>query len=78
MAGAKPNYWLNTLIFNNELIRDRNLIIEEVNSQNIMVRPCWTPLHKLPMFLSSPKDDMRETEILANRIMNLPSSEFLL
>ena len=56
------------------LRRDRDAIIELTNSKNIMTRPAWTLMHKLPMFSHCPRMDLTMAEILEARLINIPSS----
>ena len=77
MKGAQSNYWLNALCLRSNFSNYRGDIISELSARNFMVRPCWTPLHMLQMYLMNPRDEMLNTERLANSIINLPSSPAL-
>jgi len=66
------NYWLNTLIAENK--KERNKILEDTNKVLIMTRPSWTPMHKLPFNKKFQKGPLENTNWLADRIVNLPSS----
>ncbi|CAN1212226.1 Pyridoxal phosphate-dependent aminotransferase [Tumidithrix helvetica PCC 7403] len=74
---ARSNYWLNVLLFDEECAWQRDEFLNLTNSNGIMTRPVWTPMHKLPMFTHHPRMDVSVTESLARRIINLPSSSFL-
>ena len=39
-----------------------------------MMRPVWTPMHKLPAFKNALRGDLSNTMWLASRLVNLPSS----
>ena len=69
---ATSNYWLNTIISPTEESRD--LVLTKTNAAGVMTRPVWTPLHKLPMFKDSLRDDLLKTEKFAKLLINLPSS----
>jgi perosamine synthetase len=69
---SKSNYWLNSIILDNKLKRDK--FLNETNSQNIMTRPIWTLMNKLPMFESAQCDDLSNSEWLEQRVVNIPSS----
>lgn len=69
---CKSNYWLNTIICNDE--EQKTNIIEFTNSQGVNTRPAWKPLNTLPMFNNLPKDELSVTEWAYKRIVNLPSS----
>ena len=77
MKGAQSNYWLNALCLGSNFSTYRGDIISELTARNFMVRPCWTPLHMLQMYLMNPRDEMLNTERLASSIINLPSSPAL-
>jgi perosamine synthetase len=71
-ANSKSNYWLNSIIFNN--INDRNLFLEETNSQGIMTRPIWTLMNKLSMFKDCQCGNLTNSEWLEDRVVNISSS----
>ncbi|HAV14023.1 MAG TPA: aminotransferase DegT, partial [Opitutae bacterium] len=72
--GCRSNYWLNALILDKPDLKLRNEILEMTNSQNIMTRPIWIPLHELPMYAECPRMELSVTESLAQRIINIPST----
>lgn len=47
-SNAKANYWLNTLILEDEAERDA--FLEYSNQQNVMTRPIWDLMTSLSMF----------------------------
>jgi len=69
---CKSNYWLNTLILNDK--KQRNDFLTETNSQNIMTRPIWTLMNKLPMFDQSQCSDLKNSQWLEDRVVNITSS----
>ena len=69
---CKSNYWLNSIIFKNKLQRDQ--FLEETNSSGIVTRPIWKLMNKLPMFKHSQCDNLKNSEWLFKRIVNIPSS----
>ncbi len=71
------NYWLNTLLLNEEHSHQRDVIMEGLHRQGILARPTWTLLHKLPMYSRCPHMDLSGAESLERRIINLPSSAYL-
>jgi len=73
---SQSNYWLNCVITNNK--KNRDLMLKVTNESNIITRPTWTPMHKLSMFQNCQRTDMKNTESLANRIVNVPSSPILI
>jgi perosamine synthetase len=72
---CKSNYWLNSVIFKNKQQRDK--FLNETNSQNIMTRPIWTLMNKLSMFENSQCGDLKNSEWLQGRTVNIPSSLIL-
>lgn len=71
---AKSNYWLNTLILDEEMTVLRDDILAETNANGIMTRPIWTCMHKLKMFNECPKMDLSVAEYLQKLSINIPSS----
>ncbi len=69
---SKSNYWLNCLILKDK--RQRDQFLEETNANGIMTRPTWTLMNKLPMFRQAERDDLKNSEWLEDRIVNIPSS----
>ncbi len=69
---SKSNYWLNCIILENKVQRDQ--FLEETNSKGIMTRPIWTLMNKLPMFQDAQCDELKNSDWLDERIVNLPSS----
>ncbi len=70
--GTTSNYWLNTILLTDPA--QRSPLLTLAHEQGIGLRPAWTPLHQLPMYLTAPKANLSRTENLAARIVNLPSS----
>ncbi len=69
---AKSNFWLNAILLNN--IEQRDAFLKYLNSNGIMARPVWRLMHKLPMFESSFRGDLSNSEFIADRLVNIPSS----
>ena len=70
---ARSNYWLNAIL-TDEGLATRDAILEQTNTNGIMTRPVWTPMHQLPMYKNCPKMDLSTTDSLASRIINIPSN----
>lgn len=73
---ARSNYWLQTLIINNEKY-SIDLALEVLNDNGVMARPIWNPLHQLEPFFNCPRGDLSVTEQLRKQIINIPSSAYL-
>jgi len=69
---CKSNYWLNSVLLKNKQQRDE--FLNETNLQNVMTRPIWTLMNKLPMFEHAQCGDLTNSEWLEDRIINIPSS----
>ena len=74
---ATSNYWLNTLVLDDETGEAQAALLELTNSGGIMTRPAWTPLHLLPLFSDCPKMDLTTTNSMARRVVNIPSTASL-
>ena len=74
---ATSNYWLNTLVLDDDSGEAQESFLELANSEGIMTRPAWTPLHLLPLFSDCPKMDLTVTETMARRVVNIPSTASL-
>lgn len=74
---ARSNYWLNSLLLDEEAAKERDAFLELTNNQGIMTRPAWILMHKLPMFGDCPKMDLQVAEGLERRLINIPSSPLL-
>ena len=70
--GTTANYWLNAIKFYS--IEDRDAFLEYSNSNSVMTRPVWTLMNKLEPFKNSYEQKYINSELLENRIVNIPSS----
>jgi len=69
---SKSNYWLNAILLKNKKQRDE--FLGETNSSGIMTRPIWTLMNKLPMFERAQCGNLKNSEWLEDRVVNIPSS----
>ena len=74
---AKSNYWLNTLLLDNDKAAEKDNLLELTNSSGIMTRPAWTLMQKLPMYKQCPKMNLASAENIESRLINIPGSAFL-
>ncbi len=72
---CRSNYWLNTVICENQKHRDE--LLSFMGAKKIMTRPIWTPMNKLPMYNKAIRDDLKNTTWLQERIVNIPSTPIL-
>jgi perosamine synthetase len=73
--GTRSNYWLNAIVVPSASHREE--LLAALNDRRLMSRPVWTPLHRLPMYSRCAREQLRATEDLASRLINLPSSPYL-
>ena len=73
-ANSRSNYWLNTLLLDEECAGQRNGLLAATNDAGIMTRPAWTLMSKLPMFANCPRMNLDIAESLERRLINIPSS----
>ena len=71
-ANSFSNYWLQTLILDDTLVRDD--VLAFLNDHGVMSRPIWTPLHKLKPYRDCPRADLSTIERLNKKIINIPST----
>lgn len=71
---CNSNYWLNTILLDGKIADQRDRVLTELNEAGIYARPCWKLMHKLPMYETCPKADLKVAEDIEHRLINLPSS----
>ena len=69
---SKSNYWLNCIVLKD--LEQRDQFLEETNLKGIMTRPIWTLMNKLPMFKDAQYEDLKNSNWLDERVVNIPSS----
>jgi perosamine synthetase len=74
---CQSNYWLQSLLLDENESENRNQILESTNKVGIMTRPVWVLLNELPPFTDLPSMDLSVARSLASRIINIPSSPSL-
>ena len=72
ISGHNANHWLNTIILDSRL--DRDEFLKVTNDNNVMTRPIWTLMSKLPMFKDCQTDGLENSLWLEDRVVNIPSS----
>ncbi len=72
LENTKANYWLMCIELENRIERD--LFLKESNENNVMTRPIWQLMHRLPMYNDCQKDEQKNALFLEDRIVNIPSS----
>lgn len=69
---CKSNYWLNSILLPNKQQRDK--FLKETNSNGVITRPIWILMNRLPMFKNSQCGNIKNSEWLFERAVNIPSS----
>ncbi len=69
---SRSNYWLNAVILKDKAAQQK--FLEYTNDHGIMTRPVWELMNHLEMFKDCETDGLKNTEWLADRIVNIPSS----
>jgi len=69
---TKANYWLMCVELENK--QDRDLFLAATNQNNVMTRPIWQLMFRLPMYAHCQRDEQINAEFLEERIVNIPSS----
>lgn len=71
-TNATANYWLNCILLPNRKQRDE--FLKYTNENGIMTRPVWELMNRLPMFNNAECGDLTNSEWIADRLVNIPSS----
>lgn len=69
---SRSNYWLNAILLENKIERDK--FLEITNDNNVMTRPVWALMHTLPMFQHCIHDGLKNSIEIESRLVNIPSS----
>ena len=75
---SRSNYWLNTILIKEEKKYLRDSIIKLGKKKSIGLRPVWKPLPELTFLKSYPKMNISKTKKIFKRIINIPSSSYLI
>ena len=69
---TKANYWLMCVELENK--NERDAFLNYTNSNNVITRPIWRLMFRLPMFKDCTRDNQKNAMFLEERIVNIPSS----
>ncbi|WP_018667804.1 LegC family aminotransferase [Bacteroides gallinarum] len=69
---CRSNYWLNVVMLKDKVAQQD--FLEYTNDHGVMTRPVWELMSRLEMFKHCETDGLKNTEWLADRIVNIPSS----
>lgn len=73
-AHCRSNYWLNVFELDSAHAPMRDALLAACHARNILVRPAWELMHRLPMYRHCPRMDLSTAERLEQRLLCLPSS----
>lgn len=71
-ADSRSNYWFNAVILPDK--EAQIAFLEHTNNHGIMTRPIWELMNRLPMFEHCQHDGLENTQWLADRVVNIPST----
>ena len=74
---ARSNYWLQTLILNNNYVNLKNKILGKSHKKLIFTRPVWRLINELKPYRKKQKMNLSGAKEIYNKIINLPSSQSL-
>ena len=72
LEGSKANYWLNAIVLDSRLERDK--FLKFTNDNGVMTRPVWQLMSQLKMFKDCQTDGLKNSLWLQDRVINIPSS----
>jgi perosamine synthetase len=72
LGDTEANYWLMCVELENKVERD--YFLKFTNDSNVMTRPIWQLMYRLPMFMHFQRDQQQNASYLEERIVNIPSS----
>lgn len=69
---CKSNYWLNAVMLPTP--EDRDVFLEETNSNGVMTRPIWILLHRLEYLKNVKHGNLENSIFIEQHLVNIPSS----
>ncbi len=69
---CQTNYWLNAIKLPDAA--SKAALLDALHARQIFARPIWQPMHLLDIYKDCPRAPLPNTEALAERVVNLPSS----
>lgn len=70
--GTTANYWLNSILLSSK--EEQEMFLKFSNENEVMTRPIWKLMNQLPMYANCQCGDLSNSEYLADRVVNIPSS----
>ena len=75
---SRSNYWLQTLVLNNNNINLKNKILDKSYKKQIYARPAWKLINELKPYKKKQKMDLSGSQAIYKKVINLPSSQSLI
>jgi len=75
---CQSNYWLQTLLLDDDQADQRDALLKATNDSGLMTRPAWILMPELPQFKDCSRMDLTGALSLAQRLINIPSSSGLI
>lgn len=72
--GCSSNYWLQTLMLDEECAHQRDSILQSTNKSGIMTRPVWVLMNELDPYRDCLAMELSVAKSLSERLVNIPSS----
>ena len=57
---------------------NKKMVLKECHKKGFLLRPAWKTLHTLRFYKDNPRGFIKIGENLSSRLVNLPSSPFLI
>ncbi len=76
--GTKSNYWLQSIMLDQQNATERDAILEALNDAGYAARPVWRLMSTMPMFEGCPRMPLTVTEDIERRVISLPSGAGLI
>jgi perosamine synthetase len=73
-ARCISNYWLQTLLLDEDHAGQRDALLKATNDGGQMTRPAWTLMHELTPYQNCPRMALETAQSLSSRLLNIPSS----
>ena len=74
----RDNFWLNTIYLKHSTLKIRNKIIRDLNNKKIAARPVWKLMKKINYLSKYPSMNLKNSNFLEKRLINIPSSPNLI
>jgi perosamine synthetase len=76
-ANCQSNYWLQAILLDEDRAEQRDAVLEATNDAGLMTRPAWRLIPDQPPYADSPSAPLVSARSLQARLINIPSSAFL-